>query len=159
MMVPLSEGGCWAMIRSTSAWFCELWSWERGNALHEPSSCWTPRTARQSPAFATWIPSVPMWATQAVQPANATWINDNSYLKTLCTVQCVEHTKTEKNIYITWMAVLFIKSVERGTWASKEMSASSLLKAQSRASGGLNERGESKWWRNLNGKLVISTYM
>ena len=30
---------------------------------------------------------------------------------------------------ITWMAVLFSRSEERGTWASREMSVSSRLKA------------------------------
>lgn len=80
--VLLSEGGCWALMRSTSAWFCELWSRERGKALHEPSSFCTPSTARQSPVFATWMPSMPTWATQAVQPANATW-TDNACVSTL----------------------------------------------------------------------------
>lgn len=56
--VALSEGGCWALILSTSAWFCVLWSRERGKALQDPSSSSTPNTARLSPEFATWIRSV-----------------------------------------------------------------------------------------------------
>lgn len=88
--VSPSDGGCWALILSTSAWFSELWSIDRGKALHDPSSSCTPRTTRQSPAFATWIPSVPTWATQAVQPAKATWKDNVIYVSTTCDIKYAE---------------------------------------------------------------------
>lgn len=66
---------------------------------------------------------------------------ENQWCPCIETVWPYIRTKQQKkkNV-ITWIAVLFIRSLERGTWASKEMSASSRLKARWRASGGLKRK-------------------
>lgn len=52
MTVFLSDGGCSPRIRATSSSFWALWSLESVWAVNEPSSSWTPNTARASPALA-----------------------------------------------------------------------------------------------------------
>lgn len=50
-----SDGGCSPRIRATSSSFWALWSLESVWAVNEPSSSWTPKTARASPALAIYL--------------------------------------------------------------------------------------------------------